>query len=96
MDRSKLKEFIISSLQELLSGADQPVPEIDDSTVIFGKNGLLDSMMLVELMLGLEEYCEAEGRAFSWTDDATMSEKRSIYNSVASLTDFLLSLPEQK
>lgn len=96
MDRVKLNKFIISSLQDILSNADQHVPAIDDSTIIFGQNGLLDSMMLVELMLGLEEYCEAQGRAFNWTDDATMSEKRSIYNSVASLTDFLLSLPAQK
>lgn len=96
MDRDNLNKFIISSLREILDQASLPIPDIDEDTVIFGKDGLLDSMMLVELMLNLEEYCEAEGIAFNWTDDATMSEKRSIYNSVASLTDFLLSLPAQK
>lgn len=96
MEKEQLSKFIQSSLADILAQSGLPVRAMDENTVIYGRDGLLDSMMLVELMLRLEDYCEAAGCSFSWTNDATMSEKRSIYNTIASLSDFLASLPEKK
>lgn len=96
MDEVRLNQFIASTLEDILRQAGHPIPQLNDNTVIFGKDGLLDSMMLVEFMLSLEDYCEEEGYIFKWDDDAMMSEKHSIYNSLASLRSFILNMPSQK
>ena len=57
-------------------------------------NGLLSSLMLVELMLAVEDFCAEQGKNFSWTSDSTVSEQRSAYRSVASLADVILTMPD--
>lgn len=95
------KDDIIKTIgdfvKELLIQESRPLPPaLNESTVLFGTDGLLDSMLLVELMLKVEDYCEENGISFSWTSDAAMSEKNSIYKTIGTLGNFVASLSEQR
>lgn len=93
--RADVVAFLSRTMRDILereeSGA--TLSEITEETPIWGKGGAFSSLMLVELMLALEDFCAENGLRFVWTNDAAMSEHRSVYHSVGSLTDFILSLP---
>lgn len=93
MDRNKIICFLTAMVRDIREQADVPVSCISEDTVIFGKEGVLTSLMLVELMLALEDFCTENGIEFVWASDSAMSQRRSVYRTVASLTDFVLSLP---
>ena len=94
MNRNNIVNFLISTVTDILAQTNAPeLLNISEDTALFGRDGVLDSLMLVELMLALEDFCNANGIEFVWTSDSAMSQRRSVYRSVASLTDFVLSLP---
>lgn len=98
MNKDQAQTFIIETIQDILARENLPFPEeINSQSAILGNGGLLDSMQLVELMLALEDFCADAGLEFDWNNDATFSQKRSVYRSVGTLADFVLNLPgEQK
>lgn len=59
---------------------------ISAETRLFGAEGVLDSMRLVELCLQLEDLATAHGFTFDWTSDTAMSRSRSMFRTVGSLT----------
>lgn len=93
MNRNKIINFLASTVRDIQEQANAPNASISEDTVIFGKEGVLTSLMLVELMLALEDFCTENGIEFVWANDSAMSQRRSVYRTVASLTDFVLSLP---
>lgn len=94
--RSEVLDFLKKAVPALLERDGQTkIPEITEDTPLFGSGGALSSLLLVELMLEVEDFCAATGRQFVWADNATLSERRSAYRSVGSLADFILSLPAQ-
>lgn len=97
MIREDAVEFLRRTTAEILERSGEcAIPAMTESTRILGNGGILSSLMLVELMLAVEDYCTANGRLFSWTDDSAMSENRSVYRTIGTLADFILSLsPEE-
>lgn len=95
MDRADVVSFLCESVAKILedNGSGQH-SVISEDTQLFGREGVLASLMLVELMLAVEDYCTEQGRIFAWTDDAAMSERRSVYRSIGSLADAILALPD--
>lgn len=94
VEYSRVVGFLQQAVLSILERDGQSgLPEITEATRLFGSGGVLSSLLLVELMLEVEDFCSANGRQFNWTDDATMSERRSVYRTVGSLADFILSLP---
>lgn len=94
LDRSEVVDFLNKAVRGVLERDGQAgAPEITEATPLFGTGGVLSSLLLVELMLEVEDFCGANGLRFAWTDDAAMSERRSAYRSVGALADFVLSLP---
>lgn len=94
VNRSEVLDFLKQAVPAILERDGQTnIPEITEDTPLFGSGGILSSLLLVELMLEVEDFCAGTGRQFVWADDATMSERRSAYRSVGSLADFILSLP---
>ena len=94
MDRNNIVRFLISTVNDIRAQANAPeLLDISEDTALFGRDGALGSLMLVELMLALEDFCTENGIKFVWASDSAMSQRRSVYRSVASLTDFVLSLP---
>ena len=92
--RSEVVDFLKKAVLAVLERDGRTkIPEITEDTPLFGSGGALSSLLLVELMLEVEDFCGANGLRFAWTDDAAMSERRSAYRSVGALADFILSLP---
>lgn len=95
MDRADVVSFLCESVTKILEdNGNGPRSQITEDTQLFGREGVLASLMLVELMLTVEDYCTEQGRVFAWTDDAAMSERRSAYRSIGSLADAILALPD--
>ena len=94
MDKTAVTQFICKTVREISesTGAEN-TSEITEETLLLGSDGVLSSLMLVELMLALEDYCTDHGCKFVWTDDSAMSDRRSMYRSVSSLVDFVMGLP---
>lgn len=58
---------------------------IELDTVLMGESGVLDSIILIELCVGLEDRSSELGFEFDWTSDVAMSKSRSMFSTVESL-----------
>jgi acyl carrier protein len=58
---------------------------LDSDTVLMGNSGVLDSIILIELCVGLEDRSSELGFEFDWTSDSAMSRSRSMFATVESL-----------
>lgn len=65
--------------------------EVHSSTLLVGESGIIDSVTLIELCVGLEDKASELGFEFDWTSDSAMSRSRSMFNSVESLADEFLA-----
>ena len=91
--KKDILDFIHAAILRILSEEGGAVPQIDEKTPLMGKGGVLSSLMLVELMLALEDYCADNNRRFTWTHDSMMSAKNSPYHTTGSLAEYIYSLP---
>ena len=87
MERDRIRQKIVELVAEF--GELDPAA-IDEETRLIGSEAVLKSRALVELLLALEDLAEAElDASFDWTSDSALSEARSLFRSVGSLTDHL-------
>ena len=86
-------ELVIKELRPLLK--DQSI-HIDESTILIGVQGIIDSLGLVELCLRIEDAASAQGFEFDWTSEKAMSRNTSIFRSVGSLAEELEKQKLQK
>lgn len=86
--REELEQFIIHSVESLLESTGGVGPD----TILVGQGGILNSMLLVGLLVRVEDFCLENNIPFDWTTDSALSERRSRYRDVASLTDYLMAL----
>lgn len=94
MERPQVVSFLQGAVLSILERDGQSPPSgITEDTRLFGSEGVLSSLLLVELMLEVEDFCAAHSRRFVWGDDAVMSERQSAYRTLGSLADFVLALP---
>ena len=93
MIQKDVLDFIHAAIVRILSEEAGETPQVDEKTPLLGKGGILSSLMLVELMLALEDYCTENNRHFTWTHDSMMSAKNSPYQTIGSLAEYLCSLP---
>jgi acyl carrier protein len=71
--------------------------QISAETTLMGDSGALDSILLIELCVGLEDRSSELGFEFDWTSDSAMSRSRSMFASVESLAnEFSRQLRESK
>lgn len=93
LQRSEVVHFLQNAVRGILEREGQDsFGEITEDTRLLGRESALSSLLLVELMLEVEDFCAEKGLTFVWANDAAMSERRSVYRSLASLADFILSL----
>ena len=65
--------------------------------VIYGADGKLDSIGLVNLIVSIEEKIEDElGKSIVLADERAMSQKQSPFRTVGSLIDYVVMLLEEK
>ena len=91
--REEVVEVIASQLTELNRGLGYAeFEQIDESTVIYGSDGGLDSLGLVKFSVELEDVLQDRlGPAVVLTDESAITAEENPFRSVGSLADFVLS-----
>lgn len=90
--RQEIIDLIIETGNEL--GQDEIGLEdsLSEETVLFGSDGVLDSMGLVTLIIAVEQAIEDRFEVSAGlADEKAMSQKRSPYRSVATLADYAVA-----
>jgi acyl carrier protein len=94
-----MKEELISLILETLRGMsedeDSPYTDVTPDTVLFGKNGILDSIGLVSLIVAVEQAIEDRyAVAVTLADEKAFSQKSSPFRSVLALADYAAQITE--
>lgn len=92
--RTELVSLIVNAVRELSVTGDVPLPaRLDCNTPLFGRQGLLDSLGLVTLVVAVEQAIEDElGVSVSLADQRALSQHASPYRTVGALADYADSL----
>jgi len=59
--------------------------EISPESELVGDNKVLDSLLLVELCIRLEDFANSENFEFDWTSSEAMSKSKSMFRNIAAL-----------
>ena len=87
--KNKITNLIIDSIKEFNLSADDEI----ESTKIYGDGSSLDSMGLVNLIVLVENNIEDFfGKTISLTSEKALSQKRSPFQSVETLSNFVETL----
>lgn len=99
-NRNSVLSTIFSVIEEINESL-EPTEQIskNENTVLFGKDGVLDSIGLVNLIVALEQKIESNwGRSVVLADEKAMSRKTSPFRTVAFLVDYvaesILEMPD--
>ena len=98
MERSAIIEIVLKQVNSLVDTLpkDQKF-EVKENIVLFGRNSNIDSLSLVSLIVDLEAYfLDEHNLEISLTDDRAMTREVSPFNTVASLTDYLHEIINEK
>lgn len=92
--KEDLVRVIVQHLQELGEEQQLEMPSaLDADTPLFGQNGLLDSMSLVSLVVGLERGIEEKfGVTVSLADARAMSQRHSPFRTVGTMAEYAAAL----
>ena len=96
--KKQLLETIYKSLDEINENLNDAKKLIKDkNTVLFGKDGQLDSLGLVNLLVTIEQNIEDEFDAsLTLADERAMSQEHSPFRTVGSLVDYIEVLLGEK
>lgn len=85
-----IRDLLLKCLQE----ADPTPPgPVDAETVLLGKSSHFDSLGLVNYIVDVEQALDEElGVAVTLADERAMSQTRSPFRTVQSLTDYIMTL----
>ena len=83
LKKIKAKELVISTVSNILNNK----LKVTQDMHLIGDESLLVSMKLVEVCVALEDVAEEHGFEFDWTSETTMSKSRSMFRTVATLSD---------
>jgi acyl carrier protein len=88
--KREMELVIIETLKEVIDNEQAERPEEPGvDTPLFGRNGLLDSLGLVSLVVAVEQVIEDRyGVALSLADEKALSQTHSPYRTVASLAAY--------
>jgi len=85
----KLEELnieIISFIEDKLEEEGIEDIEVTSESRLIGDGGVIDSLGIVELCLFLEDKASDMNFEFDWTSDSAMSNSRSIFASISTLS----------
>lgn len=85
----KLVKLIVENLEQL-HGEQLKIPTtVGADTTLFGRDGILDSMALVSLVVALEQAIEDKlGATVSLADERAMSQQHSPYRTIGTLAAY--------
>lgn len=86
-----IRDVVMNVLQEQVASREIPIDLTNGApTVLFGKNGIFDSLGLVGFLIAAEEAIEDKiNVAVSLTSDKAVSRRISPFSSVEALTQFI-------
>lgn len=92
--KEELLEIVIACTRRVIEENNiGDVASIVHNTPLYGKNGILDSLGLVQLIADAEdEIYNKYNKTITIADEKAMSMKFSPFRSIASLTDYIESL----
>ena len=95
---NELVSLILETLEEIREQEDMSVlVAIDAETPLFGRQGVLDSLGLVTLVVTLEQKIEDKfGSAVALADEKALSQRQSPFRTVRSLADYAAALIERE
>lgn len=88
-DATKIEPLVIESVRMLANDFEiEALTEATGESPLYGENGPLDSMALVNLIADVEDaVAERTGATITLADERALSAKRSPFRSVASLIE---------
>jgi len=86
MSHDKAVQLIISLIEKMLDEYGINM-EVTSDMALFSSDSTLNSMMLVELCVALEDKAAETGFEFDWTSDTAMSKSRSMFRSIQTLAE---------
>jgi acyl carrier protein len=94
MQPTDTTELILSCLREVLeAGGALPAEPLSADTKLLGRNAVLDSLGLVQLLVDVEQQLDsAHGVAVTLADERAMSQKHSPFRSVGTLSEYIETL----
>lgn len=94
IDRSAIRESVLAAIEELNSQLPMHQRVVaDEATKLYGKGATLDSLGLVNLIVGIESRLADDFDAtITLADERAMSRQQSPFRSVATLIDYALEL----
>jgi len=92
--REQLVSLIAETLDEIREQEDVSVlVAVDADTPLFGKQGLLDSLGLVSLIVAMEQKLEDRyGATVALADEKALSQRNSPFRTVGSLANYACGL----
>ena len=95
--KQKITNLVFSVIDEInkeLSKDDQIIKSLD--SVIYGSNGQLDSLGLVNFVVGVEQKIEdVFEKSINLTDDKAMSEKNSPFQTIETFVNYIYDVLEK-
>lgn len=94
----ELRETVLAAIYEAIDELNQTLPNnqqlvADPNTQLFGQNGRLDSLGLVNFITEVEQVVEDRlDTTITLADEKALSQKRSPFQSVDTLATYVLSL----
>jgi len=95
--RERILAIILAEVGAINETSAKPMrEEICESTHLIGGGGAMDSISLVSMIVAIEQQVEDElGCAISITSDRAMSQTKSPFRTIGSLTDWVLQLVQE-
>jgi D-alanine--poly(phosphoribitol) ligase subunit 2 len=96
--REKLLEVVLKTVDEFNIAYQQKIPlEKGEATPLYGKEGVIDSLGLVSLIVMIEQAIEDEWEvSLIIADERAMSQKTSPFLNVSLLVDYINSLLDEE
>jgi acyl carrier protein len=90
VNSDELTALVVRTLAEYLATQGKVVPLLGPDTRLVGRDAVLDSMGLVNVVLDLESALLDAGVTVSLTSERAMSQRSSPFRTVATLVAFVL------
>lgn len=96
MTEERIKDIVIETLKEFTENNGIETGEITETQRLIGREGIFDSIGLVNFLVDLEEVLEEKyDREFNLSSEVAMSRTTSPFLNPAELTKFILELDEE-
>lgn len=90
MSNEKLKQIVINVIKRFFEDVRGDTTSIvTDDTVLLGDDGILDSLGLIQVVVGIESHFNDLNQTIFLTSENAMSQENSPFRTVTSLVHFI-------